>query len=280
MRELSILFNCCLDIFRANRGIIHLLDSLNFFVIKLSLPQVSPAILLLVTLSSLASKNKEKSFMQKIRKFWVLALFSLVLAGLLVACGDPTATAIPAKTTEAAMAGGSDSAMMKPTEGAMMAKTTEAAMMAKPTEGAMMAKTTEAAMAKPTSDAMAKGTEGAMMAKAAGPFSGEFNNQGAEPVAGKVTLGKTTDGKLVLRLENLKSANGPDLHVYLTKEASPSNDAQIKQGFEVGTLKATQGNLNYELDTSLDLSQYKSVAIYCKSASVVFGFANLASNPA
>jgi hypothetical protein len=109
----------------------------------------------------------------------------------------------------------------------------------------------------------------------ANTLTGMFNNQGAEAVAGNVTIGKASDGKNVLRFENFNSANGPDLHVYLTREASPSGDAQIKSGIEIGKLKATQGSLNYELDPSIDLSQYKAVAIYCKTASVVFGYANL-----
>ncbi len=105
-------------------------------------------------------------------------------------------------------------------------------------------------------------------------LTGNFNNQGVEPVAGKALLGQSPDGKVVLRLENLKSANGPDLYVYLSRQANPS-PAQIKDAFEVGRLKATQGNLNYELGSTFDLSQYKSVVVYCKSFSVVFGYANL-----
>jgi hypothetical protein len=150
-------------------------------------------------------------------------------------------------------------AMAKETPGAAM--TTEAAMMAHETPGAAM--TTGAAMAK--SDAL---------------LAGDFNNKGAEPVAGKAILGKTADGKIVLRFENLKSANGPDLYVYLTKEGSPASDTQIKSGLEVGKLKATEGNLNYELDSKLDISQYKAVAIYCKSFSTIFGYANIATQPA
>ncbi len=220
--------------------------------------------------------------MRKVSRFGSIALFSLLLAGVLVACGDSTNTAVPVKTTEAAMtAKTTDAAMVaKTTEAAMVAKTTEAAMVAKTTEAAMV-KTTEAAMVKTTEAAMVKTTEAAMvktteaaMAKPSTPITGDFNNQGADPVAGKAILGKTADGKLVLRLENFKSANGPDLYVYLTKEASPSKDTQIKSGFEIGKLKATSGSLNYDLDASLDISQYKSVVVYCKSFSAIFGYAN------
>jgi len=216
--------------------------------------------------------------MRKMLKFLALALFGLLLAGSMVACGDATATFVPAaKPTEAAMAKAqptadatataklTEVAMVKPTEVPMMKPTAEA-----------MAKPTEAVMAKPTAEAMAKAQPTAdAMAKPNGPLSGDFNNQGAEPVAGKATLGKTSEGKLVLRFENLKSAPGPDLFVYLTKAESPSTNDQIKMGLEVGKLKATQGSLNYELDSSLDLSQYKAVVVYCKSFSVVFGYANL-----
>ncbi len=135
-----------------------------------------------------------------------------------------------------------------------------------------------ASSAKPAAQAtvatvVAKTTE-TVLVKPGLTLSGNFNNVGAEPVAGKAALGKTGDGKAVLRLENFKAANGPDLFVYLTKEANPTS-AQVKNGFEVGKLKATQGNLNYDLDGSFDLSQYKSVVVYCKSFSAVFGFANL-----
>ncbi len=224
--------------------------------------------------------------MKRVNKFYGLMIFSVVLAALLVACGDPTATVPAAKTTEAMaqptdamMAKGTPDAMAKPTTEAMMAKTTDAMAakptdaMAKPTTEAMLAKTTDAMAAKTTDAMPAKGTPDAMAKPSL--LGGDFNNQGAEPVSGKAVLGKTSDGKLVLRFENLKSANGPDLYVYLTRQTSPNSSDQIKAGFEVGKLKATNGNLNYELDSKLDLTQYKSVVIYCKSVNVVFGFANL-----
>lgn len=201
------------------------------------------------------------------KRFFGMGIMLLAVLGLLLsACGEATPTPAPA-ASGTMMAKTTEPAMMKPTDAAMMTKTTEPAMM-KPTDGAMMAKTTEPAMmTKTTEPAMTKPTR----------LGGTFNNQGAEPVAGKAILGKTTDGKLILRFEDLKSANGPDLFVYLTKEAAPSNANQIKAGLEVAKLKATQGSQNYEIDPMLDLTQYKSVAIYCKSFSVVFGYANLTS---
>ncbi len=78
-----------------------------------------------------------------------------------------------------------------------------------------------------------------------------------------------------MRLNRAKAANGPDLYVYLTRTGSPARDSDIKAGLELGKLRATQGNLNYELAGSLDLTQFKAAVVYCKSFSTIFGFANL-----
>jgi hypothetical protein len=107
-------------------------------------------------------------------------------------------------------------------------------------------------------------------------LTGAFDARKAvDTVSGNVTLGKTSDGKVILRFENLNSANGPDLHVYLSKEASPATPQQVMNGIEVGKLKATQGASNYELAATTDITEYKSVVVYCKTYSVVFGYANL-----
>ncbi len=124
-----------------------------------------------------------------------------------------------------------------------------------------VARTTEAAIVK-TSETIS------------GSISGNFAGSEGHSVTGKALLGKA-NGKTVLRLENFSSTSGPDLVVYLSKEARPTTPTQVQNGLLVGALKATQGNLNYDLDTNIDLSQYKSVVIYCKSFSVSFGSAAL-----
>ena len=106
----------------------------------------------------------------------------------------------------------------------------------------------------------------ATTAPAATTLSGVFDHRaGVDTVAGNATLGKTSDGKVILRFENLNSANGPDLHVYLSKQASPATTQQVMDGVEVGKLKATTGASNYELAATTDITQFKSVVIYCKS---------------
>lgn len=106
--------------------------------------------------------------------------------------------------------------------------------------------------------------------------SGTFDARpGVDTVAGMAVLGATADGKTVLRLQQLDSANGPDLYVYLTKVTSPHTRSQVEGGYQVGKLKATQGDSNYELPDNVDASKYQAVVVYCRSFSAIFGYANL-----
>lgn len=75
----------------------------------------------------------------------------------------------------------------------------------------------------------------------------------------------------ILRLENFRSTNGPDLHVYLSKDAR-----SISYGYiELGRLKGNIGNQNYHISDDVDLDEYSHVLIWCKQFSVLFGYANL-----
>lgn len=104
--------------------------------------------------------------------------------------------------------------------------------------------------------------------------------QGADSfhqVQGKVLLIRLPDGRRFVRFEDFRATNGPDLYVYLSTHPSPRTSAQLHEGaaFEVARLKGNIGNQNYELPSSLDMSKFKSVAIYCKRFSVLFGTAFL-----
>lgn len=103
---------------------------------------------------------------------------------------------------------------------------------------------------------------------AEGEFTGADSFHQGE---GSATVYKLTDNSLVLRLEDFKVTNGPDLRVVLAKD--PNN---VKSDYiEIAKLKGNAGNQNYSLDSSLDLNQYPYVVIYCKPFSVTFASANL-----
>jgi hypothetical protein len=97
--------------------------------------------------------------------------------------------------------------------------------------------------------------------------------------SGTATIYTLPDGERVLRFEDFNVTNGPDLYVYLSGHPAPRSSEQLHEGadFEVARLKGNIGNQNYELPADLDLSQFKSVVIYCRRFSVVFSTAELIS---
>lgn len=89
-----------------------------------------------------------------------------------------------------------------------------------------------------------------------------------EGVAKVIRLG---NGAEILRIENLKATNGPDLYVYLSKDKSASDFVNL------GRLKGNVGNQNYEIPTGTDLSKYDTVLIWCRAFSFLFGSAQLSA---
>ncbi len=77
------------------------------------------------------------------------------------------------------------------------------------------------------------------------------------------------DGNTVLRLENFRSTNGPDLYVYL------SADIDAKDFVNLGSLKANQGDQNYDIPDGVDLDKYNKVLVWCKPFGVLFGSAEI-----
>ena len=82
---------------------------------------------------------------------------------------------------------------------------------------------------------------------------------------------RTEDGRLVLRVEEFSVTNGPDLFVVLSPDAGGYADGSLN----LGGLKATDGNFNYDIPEGADLSQYKSVVVWCRSFDITFAVATL-----
>jgi hypothetical protein len=78
------------------------------------------------------------------------------------------------------------------------------------------------------------------------------------------------DRSNILRLEDLRVTNGPDLYVYLATDKSASDFVSL------GKLKANNGNQNYNIPSEIDLTKYDTVIIWCRPFSVLFGSADLA----
>jgi hypothetical protein len=97
---------------------------------------------------------------------------------------------------------------------------------------------------------------------------------------GTVQVLRLPDGSRVLRLEDLRTSNGPQLKVWVT-------DAPVIEGtagwgvfddgrhVDLGDLKGNLGSSNYPLPADVDLAQLNSVSIWCDRFNVSFGAATL-----
>jgi hypothetical protein len=101
----------------------------------------------------------------------------------------------------------------------------------------------------------------------AGTFVGV--NDGIHNAEGMAKVIRLDDASMILRLENFKATNGPDLYVYLATDESASDFVDL------GRLKGNIGNQNYEIPEGTDFSRYDTVLIWCKAFSVLFGSAEL-----
>ncbi len=109
---------------------------------------------------------------------------------------------------------------------------------------------------------------------ATGLFHGQVHS-----TSGRASIYKGSEGKLVLRLTGFKTSNGPDVHVLLID----AKDAQDNDNFltnktervELGKLKGNEGDQNYELPPGIDLTKFRTVAIYCERFNATFGAAPL-----
>ena len=95
--------------------------------------------------------------------------------------------------------------------------------------------------------------------------------------SGAATLYRVGEDSHVLRLEDFRVTNGPDLHVLLTNHADPQNrdDIHAEGYLDLGSLKGNIGSQNYEIPAGADIDAAASVVIYCQPFHVVFSVAPL-----
>jgi Electron transfer DM13 len=109
---------------------------------------------------------------------------------------------------------------------------------------------------------------------ATGTFHGKVHS-----TSGRATVYQESDGKLILRLTNFKTSNGPDVHVILIAVKDADDDANfLKDGtdrVELGSLKGNEGDQNYDIPAGTDLAKFRTVSIYCERFNANFGAAPL-----
>ncbi|OKH98607.1 hypothetical protein A6A06_30090 [Streptomyces sp. CB02923] len=87
---------------------------------------------------------------------------------------------------------------------------------------------------------------------------------------------RLADGGRVVRLEDLKTSEGPDVRVYLShRSAAEAAKGLGADAVELGGLKGSLGNQNYAVPAGTDPAGFRSVVIWCQRFSVSFGAADL-----
>lgn len=121
---------------------------------------------------------------------------------------------------------------------------------------------------------------------AAAPAGPELLNRGqfhdADSIhrgAGDAKLFRLSDSEHVLRLENLKVTNGPDLRVYLVRHPDPTQSGDVRDGdyIDLGPLKGNIGNQNYPIPAGTDVAEFRSAVVWCRAFGVLFASAPLAA---
>ncbi|TIC80621.1 hypothetical protein E8D34_18345 [Nocardioides sp. GY 10113] len=102
--------------------------------------------------------------------------------------------------------------------------------------------------------------------------------------SGTAVVYRRGDGTRYLRLEDLDTSNGPDLHVWITDQPSGGGCGGCLGSWDIyddgdyvrlGELKGNQGSQNYEIPAGADLSGLTSVVIWCDQFNVAFGTADV-----
>jgi Electron transfer DM13 len=105
--------------------------------------------------------------------------------------------------------------------------------------------------------------------------TGSFRSLG-HTTSGRAVALELADGRRFLRLEELRTSNGPDLFVYLSTAAADAPRDTFDDDFlSLGRLKANQGSQNYSIAAGASLDRYRSVVIWCRRFTYAFGAAAL-----
>ncbi len=94
---------------------------------------------------------------------------------------------------------------------------------------------------------------------------------------GNATIFEIATGSNVLHLTDFESTNGPDLEVWLVHASDIQSSADVKgsEWISLGRLKGNIGDQTYIIPEGTDISDYRSVVIWCEQFGVLFSAADL-----
>lgn len=111
-----------------------------------------------------------------------------------------------------------------------------------------------------------------------GGVGGAFK-AGEHPTQGRVQV-ISEQGKRYLEFDrDFKTDKGPDLYVILHRsDAPPQSGIKEKDYVSVARLQKISGTQRYAVPETVNLAEFKSVAIWCRKFNATFGYASLASS--
>lgn len=93
---------------------------------------------------------------------------------------------------------------------------------------------------------------------------------------GDISIYQFPDGSRTLRLEVFSTFPAPDLHLILTTDPQPTTTEMVGIDYiDLGELKGTVGNQNYQIPDSVDFSRYRALALYSISLQDIMSVATL-----
>lgn len=97
------------------------------------------------------------------------------------------------------------------------------------------------------------------------------------PGSGRAVIYALADGRRILRLEDFETVATTDLFVWLSEAVDPqtSEDAVSAEYVNVGPLKATLGNQNYEIPADVATEGIRSIIIWCEPVRIAYTAAAL-----
>ncbi len=116
-----------------------------------------------------------------------------------------------------------------------------------------------------------KMNDGAMSKQKSGMFvAAEHPTQGAVSIINE-------KGKRYLEFDKtFKSDMGPDLYVILHRAAALPNSGLKQQDYTtIGRLQKVSGTQRYIIPNNVNLANYRTVAVWCRSFNATFGYALL-----
>ena len=98
---------------------------------------------------------------------------------------------------------------------------------------------------------------------------------GRKSTTGKIKLINENGNRYIEFDQSFSTDNGPDLKVILHRDKSVTSRIGESDYLEIAPLKSFSGTQRYLIPEEVDLSQYSSLAIWCRQFNVTFGYANL-----